>query len=207
MNIKLFLKKHKKKLLLVLSIIVLIFLIICLLYNRLSLIDESIYNMIIKLKSSFMTFFFKFITFYASMEWFLLLSIFLFLFYKNKKKKFIFIIYLIVIGLITLLMKNIFVRIRPNHLMIIFEEGYSFPSGHSSSSMAFYGLIAYFIYKSNLVKNKKILFISLLLILIFLIGISRIYLGVHYPSDVLAGFMVGIIYLIIFIYVYEEVKK
>ena len=203
MNIKDFFNKNKKIILLITSIFVLIGLIICLLYNRLSFIDESIYNFVIKCKSSFFTFFFTFITFFASVEWFIILCLIILFFYKNKKLKFTLIIYIIIIALITLVLKNIFVRDRPNDLMIILETGYSFPSGHSSFAMAFYGLVSYFIYKSELSKKKKIVFIALLLLLILLIGISRIYLGVHYPSDVLAGFMVGLIYFIIFIYIYD----
>ena len=79
------------------------------------------------------------------------------------------------------------------------ESSFSFPSGHAMASMAFYGLIIYFIDKN--MKNeklKKIISISLS-ILIFLIGISRIYLGVHYASDVIAGFAISIVYLILYI--------
>ena len=66
-------------------------------------------------------------------------------------------------------------------------------------SMAFYGFLIYLIYKY--VKNKKLKYISITLIsiLIIFIGISRIYLGVHYTSDILAGFLFSISYLIIFI--------
>ena len=65
-------------------------------------------------------------------------------------------------------------------------------------SMAFYGYLIYLIYKY--VKNKYIKFVSIILlsILICLIGISRIYLGVHYTSDVLGGFLISISYLVIY---------
>ena len=66
-------------------------------------------------------------------------------------------------------------------------------------SMAFYGYIIYLIYKY--VKNKYIKWISIVLlsILICSIGISRIYLGVHYTSDVLGGFLISVSYLVIYI--------
>ena len=90
-------------------------------------------------------------------------------------------------------------RPRPIEFKIINETGYSFPSGHSMISMAFYGYIIYLIY--NNIKNKylKTALISILSLLIVMIGISRIYLGVHYTSDVCAGFLVSISYLIIYI--------
>lgn len=85
------------------------------------------------------------------------------------------------------------------------QVGYSFPSGHSMVSMAFYGFLIYLIY--NNIKNKYIkwILISSLSILIILIGISRIYLGVHYTSDVLAGFLLSISYLVIYTRIVKEV--
>lgn len=105
------------------------------------------------------------------------------------------------LGISTILnqiLKHIFQRPRPTEYRIINETGYSFPSGHSMVSMAFYGFLIYLIYKN--VKNQYLKWglITLLSILIALIGLSRIYLGVHYTSDVLAGFLVSVSYLIIF---------
>lgn len=96
------------------------------------------------------------------------------------------------------MLKNTLKRPRPIDYRLIEETGYSFPSGHSMASMAFYGLLIYLIYRN--VKNKylKWTLICLLSVLIILIGISRIYLGVHYTSDVLAGFLVSLSYLIIY---------
>lgn len=97
-------------------------------------------------------------------------------------------------------------RPRPEEFRIINESGYSFPSGHSMISMAFYGYLIYLIYKY--VKNKylKWFLITILGILIVNIGISRIYLGVHYTSDVLAGFLISISYLIVYISIVNKLE-
>jgi undecaprenyl-diphosphatase len=104
-----------------------------------------------------------------------------------------------IITLFTQIIKVIVKRPRPVGINLLQIGGYSFPSGHTTSAVSFYGLLIYFIYKSNFSKGKKIFLISVLSLLIFLIGISRIYLGVHYASDVLAGFILAIMHLILYI--------
>ena len=132
------------------------------------------------------------------------LAIILFFFIKDKKISISIIVNLVLITVINQLLKFILRRPRPIDFRIVNETGFSFPSGHSMVSMAFYGFLIYLIYKN--IKNKylKYILMSLLFILIILIGISRIYLGVHYTSDVLAGFLISISYLIIFIDVFNK---
>ena len=127
------------------------------------------------------------------------LTIVLFILIKNRKIGLSIFSNLVIITVLNQLLKNILQRPRPTEYRIIEETGYSFPSGHSMISMAFYGYIIYLIY--NNIKNKylKTALISILSLLIVMIGISRIYLGVHYTSDVCAGFLVSISYLIIYI--------
>ena len=123
----------------------------------------------------------------------------MFILIKNKKIGLSIFSNLVIITVLNQLLKRILQRPRPTEFRIIEETGYSFPSGHSMVSMAFYGYLIYLIYKY--VKNKYIKWISIVLlsILICTIGVSRIYLGVHYTSDVLGGFLVSISYLILFI--------
>lgn len=117
---------------------------------------------------------------------------------RNKKIGLLIWINLGISTLLNQILKHIVQRPRPTEFRIIDETGYSFPSGHSMVSAAFYGFLIYLIYKN--VKNKylKSVLITILSLLIVLIGTSRIYLGVHYTSDVLAGFLISISYLIIF---------
>ena len=117
---------------------------------------------------------------------------------KNKKVKIAICSNLVIISLLNWVLKVIVQRPRPNEFRLIDESGYSFPSGHSMVSMAFYGFIMYLIYKKVENKYLKWGLITFLGILIICIGISRIYLGVHYTSDVLAGFIISIAYLMVF---------
>ena len=84
---------------------------------------------------------------------------------------------------------------------------YSFPSGHSMISVAFYGFIGYLFLHSKRDKKIRIFVIISAMILTLLIGISRIYLGVHYASDVLAGFVLSLAYLILFVSIFYNEKK
>ena len=141
----------------------------------------------------------KFITNFGGAIFIAVVAIFLAIIIKNKKIGISIFVNLVIITGLNQLLKRILHRPRPTEYRIIQETGYSFPSGHSMISMAFYGYLIYLIYKH--VKNKYIkwISISLLSILICLIGISRIYLGVHYTSDVLGGFLISISYLVIYI--------
>lgn len=158
------------------------------------------YNIISKfLISDFMTPIAKFITNFGGAIFLVILTIVLFILIKDKKIGISIFSNLAIITILNQLLKRILQRPRPTEFRIIEETGYSFPSGHSMISMAFYGYLIYLIYKY--VKNKYIKWtaIVLLSILICCIGISRIYLGVHYTSDVLGGFLISVSYLVIYI--------
>lgn len=141
----------------------------------------------------------KFITNFGGAIFLILLAITLFILIKNKKIGLSIFINLLVITGLNQIIKHILQRPRPTEFRIIEETGYSFPSGHSMVSMAFYGYLIYLIYKYVENKYVKWIFIMLLSILICSIGISRIYLGVHYTSDVLGGFLLSISYLIMYV--------
>ena len=104
-------------------------------------------------------------------------------------------------------LKTLFGRERPLFPLLKPALGYSFPSGHSMMSFAFYGLLIYLSYRYIHNPILKWLFIIVFGTLIILIGFSRIYLRVHYASDVLAGFSVGTIWLIVSILVLNRLEN
>ena len=129
----------------------------------------------------------------------IVLTIILFILIKDKKIGISIFSNLVIITILNQLLKKVLQRPRPTEFRIVEETGYSFPSGHSMISMAFYGYLIYLTYKY--VKNKYIKWILVIFmgVLICTIGISRIYLGVHYTSDVLVGFCISISYLVLYI--------
>lgn len=109
------------------------------------------------------------------------------------------------LGLMSLL-KNLVQRHRPENPMVDGITNFGFPSGHAFMSVAFYGLLALWI--SVTVKNKwqRWIIISFLILLILLIGYSRIYLRVHYTTDVIAGFCIGALWLVLSLWLINKIK-
>ena len=166
--------------------------------NNTKIIDETIYNYIYSFRNNLLDTFFKTTTKCANTMT-VIIMVFILLIFLGKEN-----IYKLILTVTTTVLtnqglKHIIRRIRPEHIRLIKEKGYSYPSGHSMISIALYGLLIYLIYKN--VKNKilKSLLIVILLVLILSIGISRIYLGVHHPTDVLAGFSIALPILILIV--------
>ena len=205
-----YIKILKKKRFYIFSFSLFSFLIIAFLvlkYDYLG-IDEYGYNLISEyLISDKVTPFIKIIT---NLGGGLFLIIFCFISYFVIKKRPIFyglIANLSISVCSNLIIKEILKRDRPIAHRIINETGYSFPSGHAMVSMAFYGFLIYLIYVYWDNKKYKWSLIIFLSFLILIIGISRIYLGVHYLSDVLGGFLLSLAYLIGFVYLFNLYLK
>lgn len=96
------------------------------------------------------------------------------------------------------LLKQIVQRPRPEGYRLIAEQGFSFPSGHSMVAMAFYGLFIWMIWRNERDACLKWLKSAGFAAIILAVGFSRIYLGVHYFSDVLAGWCVSYLWLVFF---------
>lgn len=108
---------------------------------------------------------------------------------------------------VNLLIKDIVARERPSVSVAANAEGFSFPSGHSMIPMVCYGLLAYFITR-KLNSKGAILGVQIFFaFLVFLIGISRYVINVHYLTDILPGFFFGFLLLIALIYLYEFIQS
>lgn len=151
--------------------------------------------------------FIKFVTWFGSTVGIVLMCIISLFIFRDKKINVSLIICLIIGTILNNVLKVIFMRARPVINPLVIEKSYSFPSGHSMVSMIFYGYLIYLIY--NHLENKRVkwILISIVSVLIFGIGFTRIYLGVHYASDVIGGFVLGIAYLILYIDISKKIMK
>ena len=104
-------------------------------------------------------------------------------------------------------LKEFFHRERPQMPIIKDIGGYSFPSGHSLSSFIFCSILIYLVQKSNLPSLGKCLLIIFLLLLALTIGLSRIVLNVHYATDVIGGFCLGIIWVILSFAIFKKMRR
>ena len=187
--------------------ILFILLLILIKTNSIESFDTSIYNLVAMHINANLTDFFKFMTFLGegvSIASFCVLALIVTFILKKRN------IGLIVAGCVTFNslfsegLKRIIQRPRPEILRLINESSYSFPSSHTLASVSLCGILIYFILKSEWDRNVKIIISSLLVLFPLLIGISRIYLGVHNASDVLGGAILAMILLLIEISIIEK---
>lgn len=127
---------------------------------------------------------------------FIFLIFVVFLYTRRRKDVFIYSVILYSGVVLNFILKLVFERPRPLNLPLIHENTYSFPSGHAMDSFVFYFALSYFIFRETGSSKFSTLMFVIAGLIVFLVGISRIYLGVHYPSDVLAGYIAGFMWLI-----------
>ena len=188
--------KTKKMCILFFALFLLVLIIY--LFDKKLIFDEFVYEKVMSIRGDFLDEYFISITKLGNPMTILFLLLLFVLFFRNK-----FGVTLVISCITSLvsnsLIKNVFRRVRPEHIRLIKQGGYSFPSGHAMIAICFYGYLLYLVIKR--IKNRCIKYlISLFLIItIISIGISRIYVGVHYPTDVLAGYFIAIFEVIIVI--------
>ena len=108
------------------------------------------------------------------------------------------------LGLVVLInqvLKFIIQRPRPDGFRLATVSGFSFPSGHSMAAMAFFGLLAWLVWRYEKDRRQRALLVAAFALVIVMIGVSRIYLGVHYASDVIGGFCLSVIWLALYTHI------
>ena len=169
-------------------------------------IDDIIHNTILHMHSEITTKIMHGITFLGSTPFMVALAIFLFVIFLWKRKK----IYaystvgiLIVSTILNNIIKIIIRRNRPSYMTVI-ENSFSYPSGHMMASTTLYGFLVYLIISSHIPKKYKAIYSGVLILLILLIGISRIYLGAHFFSDILGGALLSSSLVVLFSYLNDQ---
>lgn len=180
--------------------------------------DESITSFIYEYRSDAMTSFVIFITDLGDVQTYIILIVAVAIWFLVDKKSIRWLIQSIIVltstTLLNVFIKHAISRPRPDLAMRLVEaHSYSYPSGHSMVALAFYGFLIFLAYEKVEHKWVKVLAFIFLPLLIIAIGTSRVYLGVHYPSDVLAGYAAGLFWLVFVIFLihifryYREKRK
>ena len=182
---------------LIIPSILLVILCLLLATNYIYIID-NVYNYIV-IHNDIATTILKGITFFGSVLGIIIISIILFIFFHDKKELFSLYLAIILSTILNVIIKLLVNRPRPELIHLVDENTSSFPSGHAMASLTFYGYLIYLLWNCDCQKKWKVLGLILLSTLILAIGYSRIYLNVHYLSDVLAGYLISFIFLNLFI--------
>ena len=170
------------------------------LLNSIVSLDNKLQTSIISLRSAQWNDFFLIFTYlgywltitimFVGVSWF---------FYLNKKSGLILPFFVAVLGsgLMTVAIKFIVNRARPSlDSALYMEQLPSFPSAHAAMILAFFGFLIFCLWKFSFALELKIILSVFFVLIIILIGFSRVYLGVHFVSDVIGGYLVGLIWLI-----------
>lgn len=199
---------NKNNFKILITVVILTFLFLSQSYsNLLKTFDLKIIGLIQSLENKYLTVFYQMITNIADTYQSIVITVLLVIFLYTKKynREALFLaITMSICGIAMPLLKNIFRRERPNFYRLIEISGYSFPSGHTTAATTMYLTLA-IIVLSNMNKLNKYFVFGIAALGIIIIGTSRIYLGVHYPTDVMAGICLGIsIVSIVYILYYNK---
>ena len=199
---------NKNNFKILITVVILTFLFLSQSYsNLLKTFDLKIIGLIQSLENKYLTVFYQMITNIADTYQSIVITVLLVIFLYTKKynREALFLaITMSICGIAIPLLKNIFRRERPNFYRLIEISEYSFPSGHTTAATTMYLTLA-IIDLSNMNKLNKYFVFGIAALGIIIIGTSRIYLGVHYPTDVMAGICLGIsIVSIVYILYYNK---
>ena len=172
-----------------------------------SSVDTFIYNLCTFKMNNILTGIFKVFTFFGSTAFIVALSVILFVVFlicKKKNHAYLTASVIIISTILNNVIKVIIMRSRPEVLKLVVETSYSFPSGHTMASVTIYGILLYLLNKTDLKSGLKNTLRVILFILPIFIGISRIYLGAHFATDVIGAYLVSSILLLVTTYLVDK---
>ena len=179
--------------------------------NDIVYFDKVIISIIQSFETPFLTSTMKFFSFIgsgSSINFIVIISIIvLYFFFHHRSELLLFILVLMGSHYLFRLLKEIFHRARPDLHRLIEIGGYSFPSGHATNAITVYGILSFLLWHHIPIRWGRNLLVIFSTIMILTIGFSRIYLGVHYPSDVIAGYFAGAFWLIFSIWSFQFLKE
>lgn len=179
--------------------------------NHIVRLDGYILSFIQGTETAWLTTIMKFFTFIGTIRFIAVLSLFvLFFLLKVLKHRLEILIYLAVVfctPILNRLLKLYFERARPDLHRLIEIGGYSFPSGHAMNAFSFYSILAFLLWRHVPTPAGRVAVILFSGFMIAAIGISRIYLGVHYPSDVIAGYLASGFWVTTVIWVFQRYQE
>ncbi|NKE08050.1 phosphatase PAP2 family protein [Mesobacillus selenatarsenatis] len=161
--------------------------------DHLVIFDKTVIDIVQGFEAGLLTAAMKFFTYIGSTRLIIILTIpiFLFLFFvlRLRGEILIFLAVVYITPILNRLLKLYFLRARPDFHRLIEIGGYSFPSGHAMNAFSFHSILAFLLWRHVPTRPGRIVVILFSSLMIFAIGISRIYLGVHYPSDIIGGYL------------------
>lgn len=177
--------------------------------NELVNFDNTVTNFVLTFRSDGLTPFFEFMTHMGDRFAYTGISIALGIYFYVRHRSWKFIAQTVLVLLLStvsnIVIKKVINRARPSLEHLVTVNTLSYPSGHSMSAMAFYGFLIYLVTQLKMGRVIRIILITLMVLIILSIGVSRIYLGVHYPSDVAAGFVGGLIWVTFCIVIFNVI--
>lgn len=172
--------------------------------------DLTVWQAMFSFQNALVVLFFRYITFLGDKRLLIPLSIVVFMYFvwhAKKRHAAVFAFGLIGLQIVTQGLKLMIQRPRPLFALVS-DTTFSFPSGHTSASVFFYGFLVYYIRRKLPAESPwRTPLVCVFAVLPLLIGVSRIYLGIHYISDVLAGALIGGIFLYFAVRALSTVQK
>lgn len=179
--------------------------------EHLVMFDKTVIDVIQGLGADGLTPAMKFFTYIGSLKFTVILSIpiFIFLFYVlgHRVEILIYLAVVYITPILNRLLKLYFQRARPDFHRLIEIGGYSFPSGHAMNAFSFYSILAFLLWRHVPARPGRIVVIFFCSLMILGIGMSRVYLGVHFPSDIIGGFLASGIWAAAVIWFFQRYKE